>query len=252
MKLFNENRRLTGGKKLINDLAFFSGNFSISDEDEDFLPVILSAARGGIDIAKQYPKFYQKMLSNPALHEAFLDALETLENDRPAEQTQPNGRHFNEQAWLNQVIKSLVETLPSHSWLVILERGIEQLQTIFFPLPTSPVRRSESSPMQDVFFRILRESVEVDDIQAEVMLEAIQKVERPNEILPTAWVYPDSPDLSLSDIRLRLSVGSYSSEAKVDDQGQAVFPPVPRTDFLDDEQKQVTTALVLSLTIHSG
>ena len=57
-------------------------NTNGSFQDEALLSLLVSEAFAGVDITRRYPALYRIMLADPNMQEAFLDALETLEQDR--------------------------------------------------------------------------------------------------------------------------------------------------------------------------
>jgi hypothetical protein len=52
------------------------------DADCDLLSLMVDEALRGVDIPERYPAFWQKMLANAELHEAFVDCLEVLAASR--------------------------------------------------------------------------------------------------------------------------------------------------------------------------
>ena len=51
-------------------------------QDLALLSLLVSEAFAGVDITRQYPALYQILLADPNMQKAFLDALETLEQER--------------------------------------------------------------------------------------------------------------------------------------------------------------------------
>src|ERR1051325_4389457 len=79
---FHSSKRQKAVKKLADDLSQLntaSGSGII--EDEEMLSLIVEEANQGIDISKRYPSFYQKLLNNPDLRQAFLDILDSIEDE---------------------------------------------------------------------------------------------------------------------------------------------------------------------------
>jgi len=48
----------------------------LADEDFEWLPRVVSDAKRRIDIGSRYPAFFQKLLTNRTLGQAFLEALD--------------------------------------------------------------------------------------------------------------------------------------------------------------------------------
>ena len=57
-------------------------NINGSFQDTALLSVLVSEAFAGVDITRRYPMLYRILLADPNMQEAFLDALETLEQER--------------------------------------------------------------------------------------------------------------------------------------------------------------------------
>ncbi len=69
-------------KKLLDDLRQLNAaSRSGTLEDEEMLSLIIEAVNQGIDISKRYPTFYQKLLNHSDLRQAFLDVLDSLEEE---------------------------------------------------------------------------------------------------------------------------------------------------------------------------
>lgn len=60
-----------GEPNLLADLTQLSEAPPVTDEDEDLLPVVVTAAINGLDISEKFPTFYRKMLTNPQLQKLF-------------------------------------------------------------------------------------------------------------------------------------------------------------------------------------
>ncbi len=78
----------TSADRLQDDLAQFS-EADITAEDNAMLSLVVDEALQGVDIVKTYPDFYQQLLANAELRQAFLNALEMLEGDQPGESETP-------------------------------------------------------------------------------------------------------------------------------------------------------------------
>ncbi|MBU0690542.1 hypothetical protein KKC97_06310 [bacterium] len=57
-------------------------NINGSFQDTALLSVLVSEAFAGVDITRRHPALYRILLADPNMQEAFLDALETLEQER--------------------------------------------------------------------------------------------------------------------------------------------------------------------------
>ncbi|HJR79147.1 MAG TPA: hypothetical protein VJ821_03675, partial [Anaerolineales bacterium] len=82
---FRSSKRQEAAKRLADDLSQLdvaSGSGTV--EDEEMLALIIEEASQGIDIAKRYPAFYQRLLNFPDLRQAFLEILESIEEEAGA------------------------------------------------------------------------------------------------------------------------------------------------------------------------
>ena len=62
---------------LLKDIAAISPT-KYPIEGEKILSIVVDDAINGIDIIVEYPDFYQRMLANKSLRQAFIEALEIL------------------------------------------------------------------------------------------------------------------------------------------------------------------------------
>jgi hypothetical protein len=240
-----------GEQKLWDDLLRLSAAAHNASEDEELLPVVVSAAFNGVDIAEQFPAFYQKMFANRRLQEAFLDALRTLEDEHAA----PSAGLLERLPQLSDPLERLAHTLvekfsPDHLRITWFQ-GIAQLQAIFFPASPDMVYRSEETSLEDLSLPVLRSQARLDDRVAVVELHMLQKLETPELLYPTTVVMLQAPDgrpqPPVPGIPLRLAWGGYQAEAETDADGRACFPALPLSEILDATGEQIVAPLALSL-----
>ncbi|MBK8987458.1 MAG: hypothetical protein IPM39_15505 [Chloroflexi bacterium] len=53
---------------------------ALTDEDAEWLLIVVQAVLKGVDIGANYPAFFQKLITNQNLRQAFLDELQMRSN----------------------------------------------------------------------------------------------------------------------------------------------------------------------------
>jgi hypothetical protein len=247
-----------GESKLLRDLNHLSDGNMISSDEEALLPLVVSAALEGIDVAMQFPGFYRKFLASSALREAFLDALRSLEDEKLLpQQAQLPGGQWKYTELLQVLVKPLVEQFAPYRWRVTWQRGSTQLQEIFFPASASAAYRSEEMSLEDIIFPLLRSQAELANLRVDLLLQAVQKVESPDLLYLIGLVqfqstlggsqFEIASPITTPGVRLHIQWGSYQAVADTDAQGQAIFPPLPWNEVLDVTSERVIAAFSLSL-----
>ena len=220
------------------------------------LDFLVSEAFKGVDITRRYPKLYRQMLADPDLQEAFLDALEMLEDERagrllpvPAERgtvpAEPPG---------HAILFPIIEQLAAGAWRAVWQCTCDQVQAIFFPPEPGMAFRREDSLMEDIWLPLIRGQAQIGGTEVNVLLAATQEIEFPNTLQPKASIAfnpnPAPGDQPPPALHASLQWGDYRATVPVDDLGQAVFPAVPLSDILDETGKHVTAGLDLTLENH--
>ena len=120
----------TGLVRLYNDLVFTWKRESVLKETgEDMLSIVVNDALNGVDIAKRYPTFFNRLLHDEELRESFIDAIETVERG----QELPTSLAVNIDFLSALSLKPSFEVVDKESWKIQWKRTIEQLQAIFSP-----------------------------------------------------------------------------------------------------------------------
>lgn len=237
------------------------------------LAFLVSEAFKGVDITRRYPKLYRQILADPSLQEAFLDALEMLEDERagrllpvPAERGSdgppqrgsvvPREKPANHSSKPpgNTVLFSNIEQLAAGVWRAVWQCTSNQVQAIFFPPEPGLAFRRDDSLMEDIWLPLLRGQTRVGDTEINVLLAATQEIKTPNTLQPKASV-AFNPNRAVGDqtssvLHASLRWGNYRATVPVDNLGQAVFPAVLLSDILDKTGRQVNVGLDLTLETH--
>lgn len=82
------------------------------------LSLVVNDALEGVDIARRYPTFYRRLLADPQLRRAFLEALEILEKDKTGELVPLPDQLDVDLTFLEWAhpLSAMVDTEPSGSW----------------------------------------------------------------------------------------------------------------------------------------
>ncbi len=214
--------------------------------DEDMLSLVVHEVLAGVDIAERYPTLYEKMLANPRMYQAFLDALDTLETDSSEALSplpQPASRDL---PFLNKstVRPPKIDQSERGDWRITWQLLKDQLRHLLFPSPELVYRRT-TPLLEDESIILLHDEIEVASRSLEVMLEAIRPVEQP-EILRLQVVVAVGDD-RLPGMQVRLSWGQYSKTAVLDTYGRAHFPALPLENILDKSSQLESGDLQLVL-----
>lgn len=224
-----------------------------SDErDDHMLSLIVSDALSGIDIAQRYPSFYQKMMGNPWLFQAFLDAFDLLKADGEDALTLLPKAASRDLSFLKETPSEQPKVAQSSKgdWQVTWQLLVDELRRLLFPSPGLAYRRAVA-PLEDESFLVLHEEVEVSGQLLEVMLEAVHPVARP-EILRLQVLVASEGKQTDAAMQASLSWGRYAETAVLDKYGQAQFPPLRLEVFLDESDQVNMGNLQLVLTLQQS
>lgn len=224
------------------------GGTEITTEGE-MLSLIVSGALNGEDISRQYPTFYKKLLENPKLRVAFLDALELIEAERAGELAPMPGGFQTELTFLKaEPSAPLVEFLTAQKWRASWGKTLEQLRAIFSPPELA--YRADPSLTEDPWFTLLREEMQTKDVTYDVMLDCTLSAEN-EEALSTSINLAVTLGSHEKDagfpLRANLSWGDYHQSILINDEGRFNFPDVPMASVFDptDSQPKAGFRLIL-------
>lgn len=215
-------------------------------EDEEMLSLVVNDALQGIDIIRQYPAFYRKLLANAELRQAFLDALDLLERRDAGELTPLPEMPPPDLSFLKTAVtpKPLIEHFSPEKWRVTWHLLQDHLANLF--MPSNLVYRSDSLDLEDNGIVLLRSQVDVDGTQIDLFLEAIRHVDEPNHF----YLYLSTTSLSniqLPAIQAHLQWGAFQQTVEIDQYGRARFQPLPLTAVLDETTQTFHNDLQLIL-----
>ncbi len=244
-----DSRRTTALKRLAEHLAALQGQTETPlAAESDMLSLIVSDTLHGANLAQRYPAFYQKLLENRALREAFLDALESVEAENASElvplpaQTKPTLDFLKLQS-----PAPIVESASQTTWHAVWQRSLEQLQAIFSP----PRLAYRADPlMEDSWFTLLREELITSTTTYEFALECSLAAERENALAASInlAVTLGSPDMqSQFPLRAHLQWGEYDEIIELLEEGRMKFPDIPLTMIFDSATQEIHAGLSFTL-----
>ncbi|HLF25884.1 MAG TPA: hypothetical protein VJG32_06075 [Anaerolineae bacterium] len=221
------------------------------EENDAVLSLIVSDALKGIDIADRYPTFFHKVMADEDLRQAFLDALEAMEESRqeakPSLDIPQPAFDFLKAATPKPAIEY---TFPA-KWRIIWQQTIGQLESIFFPAATPQLAYRAVDDLEDPWFTLFRSDVEVAQAQLSVVLEVIWMTDTSDtlqmQVAAGFTLSPSEPIVPIPDLRAHLTWGQYEATVMITRRGRATFPPLPLYLVLDESARHVTADLQLTL-----
>jgi len=201
------------------------------------LSLVVNDALEGVDIARRYPTFYRRMLADPQLRWAFLEALEILEKEKAGElEPLPDeldvDLSFLERAQPPPVI---IETGPSGILRLSWERPVTYLQSLLLDAIAAPRPRYRAfaNVLQDERLTLVEDTIAVVDEEMGVLLEAVRPAGAPNDIHLSLLLMAEG------SWRATLEWGSFRETAVVQAFDRVTFPPVPLADVVDKVGKRM-------------
>jgi len=234
----------TGLVRLYNDLVFTWREPSPNGIGEEMLSIVVNDALNGVDIAKRYPTFFNKMLYDKEMRESFIDAIESVEKG----QELPASLVLNIDFLSTLTHKPFLEIIDKESWKVEWKKTIEQLQAIFSPAEL--VYRSNPSLYDDPWFTLLRDEFEVDGEAVSVVLDGTLSENDDDSIeiiLKVALIDLTTEEEIIPNLRGVLNWGDYQGEALISAGKGGTFPPLAFSTILDSSRENVIADLQLEL-----
>lgn len=237
----------TTADELLARLSQASQPAAFSDqENETLLSLVVDDALKGVDISSRYPDFFQRLLEDDDLRQAFLATMEAVENQsvpRPA--TAESDLSFLHAA----TIRPLLEFTSPARWRLKWQAALDQLQQIFFAADQfQPIYRS-AAYLEDAWFTLFRDEIKIDQMHASVVLEAVREMAAPDQLRLHIAVGLTSDRFAaaerLPDLRAQLTWGAYDQAVLITQRGRAVFPPLPLDLILDAAAQHITADLRL-------
>jgi hypothetical protein len=235
----------TGLERLYNDLGFARQRETVpSVIGDEMLSIVVNDALNGIDIAKRYPTFFNKLLQDEEMQETFIDAIETVEKG----QELPTSLAVNIDFLSNLSIKPSFEVFTKDNWRIQWNRTIEQLQVIFSPAELA--YRSDPSFYDDPWFTLLRDEFEVDGEAVSVVLDGTLSEKDDDSIeviLKVALIDLATEEEVAPNLKGVLNWGEYAGETQISAGKGGVFPPLTISTILDSNRENIVAELQLEL-----
>lgn len=237
-------------QKLADQLAALNAQAGPTlDMDHDMLSLIVSGTLHAEDVASRYPAFYQKLLENAELREAFLDALQSVEAERTGQLVPLPEKPKTDLSFLSrQGSEPVMERLESQSWRATWRRSLEQIRAVFSPPKLA--YRADPSLLEDPWFTLLREEVAAAGSTYAVALECTvsSDLDRALSAYLNLAVTVESPhEPALFPLHADLQWGSYTGSVQISEEGRVRFPDIPLDAIYDPSRKQIQAGLSLVL-----
>ncbi len=216
--------------------------------DKEMLSLIVEEVNKGVDISIRYPDFYQKLLNHRELRQAFLDVLQSIEDEEEnepipwAEDASVDLLFLTEEP-AQPIIKKL-----ANQWQVSWQRTTEQLQRILSP--SALAYRGDPSISDDQWFTLLREEIEIQNSIYTVVLECTFSEEDEKAFSPylniavTVGATTDHPQFP---VQTSLHWGAYDQTLRIAEEGRARFPDISFQIIFDDKLTHIDAELQLTL-----
>ncbi len=244
----NGHKRSAGMKRLLDELAEVNTKgASAAMVDNEMLSLMINEVLKGEDISKRYPAFYQKLLGDADMRQAFIDVLESIETEQAHQQIPlPNSGRASLNFLAGQPTRPSLEILARHKWRTTWQRTLEQIQALFSP--SELAYRSDPGLFEDPWFTLLRDEIEVEGSAYAVALECTL-AGNVNDVLSaylnlavTLGTTSDGPNFPL---QASLQWGGYQESVLITEEGRARFPDIPLSKVLDETQQNVKSGLNL-------
>lgn len=211
------------------------------------LSLVVNDALEGVDIAQRYPTFYRRLLADPQLRWAFLEALEMLEKDEAGDLDPLPGDLDVDLTFLEEPHPpaAIMETEPSGCWRLSWHRPILYLQSLLVDslAASRPVYRALTSFLEDDRLTLVDDVVEVDGDEVGVLLEAVRPAGFPDALHLSLLVTAGAVD----SLRATVEWGSFRETTLIDSFGRVTFPPLSLTAVLDEVGQAIVAALCLTV-----
>ncbi len=221
--------------------------------DEIMFSIVINDAMDGVDISERYPEFYRRMLQNPTLFQAFLEAIEVLEANYAGELESVPAFEVTIPKKRPKDAGPIVESLGSGAWVARWWQGIDQLISIFrnFSSMPQPGFRSGWGMLEESATSLIRSEVTVENTNLGVQLTAAW-TDDPDSMHLQLMVAlldedEDSAAFRVSSLMAGIHWGKYHQRSAVNEYGKAVFPPLPLATITDDTGQEIIEDLQLML-----
>ncbi|MCB9134784.1 MAG: hypothetical protein H6636_05110 [Anaerolineales bacterium] len=216
-----------------------------TEADDTMLSLVINDALQGIDIQKKYPAFYKRLTEEAALRDAFLDIMDMVQDDL-TEPTTTMPSPFEKLPFLAFPISHPILNILADRWQLTWQQSIAQLNAIFLPQTGLSFRGEEE--LDDPWFVLLRENVEISGKFVNVFLEATQEEISPDQLHFALAVGIDTlPKDTWPSLSATLTWGEYAATIPLKLQGRTMFPPVLLSQILDEQMTSFHSDLHLLL-----
>lgn len=248
-RLETEGKWPEKANELLNQLVDNAPHQELTETDLEMLSLVVNDALHGVDIQKQYPAFYKRLVEEPGLRDAFLDVLEMAEEgeneELELELPEPISKKLTFLAEPDPV--SIVEQLTDR-WRVTWQQTTAYLNIIFLSQNLAFGYRNQAHE-EKPWFVLLHEQVEVEQSQLNVFLEAAQHEQDAGEfelaLLITTHHAP--PLQTWSEIIASLNWGDYQASLSISPDQRISLPHVPLQYILNEQMNAFRADLHLAL-----
>jgi hypothetical protein len=202
----------------------------LTDEDMALVSLVLGDALLGVDVAVRYPRFFEKLLANEGLRDAFLDGLILLEETETLAPpgSAPTAGEASPLGFLRTAkVRPEVEAEPGGGWRAQWRQLKETLDWLLRPeRPAAGLAwRSGEEVMDEGYRTLLRSEAMVGEQMLYLTLDGRQLIEKPDVLELLLMVAAEEGEVG--PLKATLQWGDYEDKAVLDEQGEALFAPVP-------------------------
>lgn len=231
---------------LAHDLLSGSSQGEWGEREEALLDYLADQARRGKDLAKAHPEAFQLLLSNAALREAFLELIDSIEDEGGLSAPYTLGE-IDLSFLKDSGAPARVEQTSSSNWQIVWQWGAEELRKLF--VPSELAYRGQTAFPHNAWLPVLRGDINLDDrFSVAVGLEiapskAIDHLDLFVSVAP--HLRTDESSTKQFSFRVGLAWGDYAEEIEIGEAYRAQLPPVPISNIGNDQ----TITQGLSLTV---
>lgn len=231
---------------------------SIDEGDYEMLSLVVNDALEGVDISRRYPAYYQKMLTNPQLFEAFLEMVEVLEEDRAGQLESPPEKATYDLSFLDKSTPlPIVTQKETGQWTIIWQQAAEKFQSLFLHPGFPPLAYRGIDLLEENYFTLLRGEAALGEKTVDMMLEAAwdgDEERRALRLILTVAFFSEgtTPGERLPDIQVDLKWGNYNETTIIDQYGQGTFPLLPFQAIADPTNQLINANLQIRLELTSS
>jgi hypothetical protein len=231
----------------MNKMAFYSpgnsGNDSVRSADIEFLSLFIEDARHGVDVSRRYPGFYQKLIIDPELRQAFLDILRLMDEDiNHALASIPLPARAN----LDFLVEDQTHRSTEKNWNMHWTRTRQELQALFFPPQLA--YRNNTDVLSDDEFIIFQDNFSMDNFQYSISIICALGEDMAAGLM-TRMNVGITPLGSSSHLPLKtiLEWGQYKESIIIEGEGRISLPPIALTKILDPDLENIISDLELTI-----